>query len=71
MNVTMIAKTFQVWAEEENGEPDYEMLFTDGDGGYIEIGLSEELFQRIQKWLMTFPSKMSKVNAELSGENRT
>ena len=76
MNVEIIPNNYQVIIVENYDEPDIELLMNH-DGAYLSVGLSVKMARDIAFSLnkaiesITVPSKVSEVNTELSGENRT
>lgn len=55
MNVEFVANHIQIWKNEEEDKPDYDVCFT-RDGIYVIIGMNEELMEHLRQWLNNIQS---------------
>ena len=62
MNIEFDANHLQIFKDDKITPPDYRIMFS-RDGVYVDIGLTDELMERLRQWLNNIHSSGGKANA--------
>lgn len=66
MNVEFVADSIQIWKNDGEDEPDYDMCFTRNarNGVYVTVGMSAELMEHLRQWLNNIHDSRESANNE-------